>query len=90
MTPHHPQQDYGARIYDDRIGRFLSIDPITSSYPELTPYQFASNRPIMAIDIDSLVKEKEAFIATQSNTKYVKTMDRIAKKINPYGLYCDN
>jgi len=48
------QQDYGFRIYDPRIAKFLSVDPITKDYPELTPYQFASNTPIMAIDIDGL------------------------------------
>jgi RHS repeat-associated protein len=48
------QQDYGMRIYDPRLGRFLSVDPITDEYPELTPYQFASNTPIQAIDIDGL------------------------------------
>lgn len=32
----------------------LSVDPLTKSYPELTPYQFASNRPIEAIDLDGL------------------------------------
>ncbi len=48
------QQDYGMRIYDPRIGKFMSVDPITNSYPELTPYQFASNTPIWAIDVDGL------------------------------------
>jgi RHS repeat-associated protein len=45
-------QDYGMRIYDPQLGRFLSVDPLTSGYPMLTPYQFASNRPIDGIDID--------------------------------------
>jgi len=48
------QQDYGMRIYDPRVGRFLSVDPITQKYPELTPYQFASNRPIDGLDRDGL------------------------------------
>jgi RHS repeat-associated protein len=48
------QQDYGFRVYDPRVGKFLSIDPLTKDYPELTPYQFASNTPIMAIDLDGL------------------------------------
>jgi RHS repeat-associated protein len=48
------QQDYGMRIYDPRLGRFLSVDPISKKYPELTPYQFASNTPIMGIDLDGL------------------------------------
>jgi RHS repeat-associated protein len=46
--------DYGFRIYNPSIGRFLSVDPLTRSYPELTPYQFASNTPLMAIDLDGL------------------------------------
>ncbi|MFN9802605.1 MAG: RHS repeat domain-containing protein [Bacteroidota bacterium] len=54
------QQDYGMRIYDGRIGKFLSVDPITNEYPDLTPYQFASNTPIWAIDLDGL----EGLVAT--------------------------
>ena len=46
------QQDYGMRIYDPRIGKFLSEDPLTKDYPELTPYQFASNSPIENSDLD--------------------------------------
>jgi RHS repeat-associated protein len=47
-------QDYGMRIYDGRLVRFLSVDPITIKYPYLTPYQFASNCPISGVDIDGL------------------------------------
>ena len=47
-------QDYGMRIYDGRLGRFLSIDPLSFKYPMLTPFQFASNRPIDGVDLDGL------------------------------------
>lgn len=46
--------DYGFRIYNPRIGRFLSTDPLTTEYPWYTPYQFAGNKPIWAIDLDGL------------------------------------
>jgi RHS repeat-associated protein len=46
------QQDYGMRIYDPKLGRFKSVDPIAREYPGLTPFQFASNRPIEGIDKD--------------------------------------
>jgi len=46
--------DYGFRIYDPRIGRFLSVDPLTQSYPWYTPYQFAGNKPINSMDLDGL------------------------------------
>ena len=55
------QYDYGFRIYNSRLGKFLSVDPLTKSFPRLTPYQFASNSPIWAIDLDGL----EAWIATR-------------------------
>jgi RHS repeat-associated protein len=48
------QQDYGMRIYDPRLGKFLSVDPITADYPWYTPYQFAGNMSIWAIDLDGL------------------------------------
>jgi RHS repeat-associated protein len=46
--------NYKARIYDDRLGKFLSVDPLTQHYPWYTPYQFAGNTPIQAIDMDGL------------------------------------
>ena len=32
--------------------RFLSVDPLSVDYPWYTPYQFAGNKPIWAIDLD--------------------------------------
>lgn len=46
--------DYGFRNYDPQIGRFTQLDPLTHSYPYLTPYQYASCDPITNIDIDGL------------------------------------
>ncbi len=50
--------DYGARIYDSRVGRWLSRDPLEKKYPSLTPYNFVANSPIFLIDPDG----KEIFI----------------------------
>ena len=47
-------QDYGFRIYDPRLGKFLSIDPLSRKFPFYTPYQFAGNKPIVSIDLDGL------------------------------------
>ena len=44
--------DYGIRVYDPRIGRFLSLDPLQKKYPWYTPYQFSGNTPIQAVDLD--------------------------------------
>ena len=57
------QYDYGFRIYDPRLARFKSVDPLTNQFPELTPYQFASNNPILGIDLDG--KEFENYNSSQ-------------------------
>lgn len=46
--------DYGFRIYDPRAGRFLSVDPISGNFPYYSPYHFAGNTPIQALDLDGL------------------------------------
>ena len=46
--------DYGFRIYNPQIARFLSTDPLTAGFPWYTPYQYAGNKPIWAIDLDGL------------------------------------
>ncbi|MEO8405734.1 MAG: RHS repeat-associated core domain-containing protein, partial [Chitinophagaceae bacterium] len=71
------QQDYGMRIYDPRIGKFLSIDPVSNKYPHLTPYQFASNRPIDGIDLDGL----EFVTSSDSRTTLLLLYDAKLKKI---------
>jgi len=45
---------YGARYYAPWLCRFVSVDPLQFKYPELTPFQYTSNRPILMIDIDGL------------------------------------
>lgn len=51
-------QDYGMRDYDPRIARLnLRVDPLTKEYPWYTPYQFAGNTPIQAIDLDGAEPE---------------------------------
>jgi len=55
-------QDYGFRIYNPGLGRFWSVDPLSKTFPWYTPYQFAGNKPIWAIDLDGaeekIVSEK--------------------------------
>lgn len=80
--------DYGFRIYNPRISRFLSVDPLTSSFPYYTPYQFAGNQPIWAIDLDGL----EEYIVhhwwskdriTRTKIRYVKHGDNIINQNHP-------
>jgi hypothetical protein len=78
------QYDYGFRIYDPRLVRFKSVDPLTKKYPELTPFQFASNRPIQAIDLDGL----EAFfvVGAGNDVDGWNYVDRFQKEFTIEGI----
>jgi RHS repeat-associated protein len=78
------KQDYGFRIYDGRIGRFLSVDPLTGSYPWYTPYQFAGNKVIAAIDLDG-AEEQPAIILKENDkpkTDNLSSQEVLAFKVS--------
>ena len=56
------QQDYGFIIYDPRLGRFLSVDPLFKGFPWNSTYAFAENDVIRCIDLEG----GEKYIVTGS------------------------
>ncbi|GAA0876027.1 hypothetical protein GCM10009118_24370 [Wandonia haliotis] len=42
--------DFGARMYDSRVGRWLSRDAASKVYPNLSPYSFVANSPLIFVD----------------------------------------
>ena len=53
-------QDYGMRIYNSSLGRFLSVDPLLNEYPWNSTYAFAEDSPILFIDLDGSERQKAA------------------------------
>jgi RHS repeat-associated protein len=42
--------DFGARIYNSRLGKFITLDPLQFKFPDMSPYCYAANSPIAMID----------------------------------------
>lgn len=45
---------FGARYYDNRIGRWGQVEPLYNSYMQFTPYNYSLCNPIVLIDGDGL------------------------------------
>jgi RHS repeat-associated protein len=43
---------YGARYYNPKWSTWLSVDPLAEKYPEISPYAYCANNPIIYIDPD--------------------------------------
>lgn len=72
--PETSTQDYGMRIYNPRIGKFLSVDPLTKEFAWWSPYCFAGNIPIAAVDLDGL----EPLLSSGSTLTMPRLIPRIA------------
>lgn len=72
--------DFGARIYDPRIARWLSIDPTKLQNVGWTPYQFGKDCPIAYIDPDG-AKEYVFITDINATTGKVKIMKLPAKAV---------
>ena len=42
--------NFGARIYDSRLGIWLSVDPKFKKFPQFSPYIYSINNPVYFID----------------------------------------
>jgi RHS repeat-associated protein len=62
--------DFGARMYDPRIGRWLSIDPLFKYYPAVSTYAYCLNNSIVFIDSDG----REVFIHGVDASKSVAAL----------------
>jgi hypothetical protein len=77
-------QDYGARLYNPAIGRWLSLDPLMKKYPNMSPYIFTANNPVIYVDYDGkdFILKIEGNKMTISATYYIENDEKMIKQVN--------
>jgi outer membrane protein OmpA-like peptidoglycan-associated protein len=50
--------NFSFRMHDPRLGRFLSIDPLSKGYPWNSPYSFSENDVIACVELEGAEKWK--------------------------------
>jgi RHS repeat-associated protein len=74
--------NFGARIYDNRIARWMSLDPAAKEYPEFSDYIFVANSPLSFIDPTGAVVEP-ADNLTQAQKSRVQAAIKLSKERLP-------
>ena len=62
--------NYTFRMHDPRIGRFFSIDPLTTKYPWYSPYAFSGNRVIDSRELEGLERYYSSFGVEVGKVRY--------------------
>lgn len=64
--------DYGFRVHNPRLGRFVSVDPLANSFPYYTPFSYAGNQVAWAMDLEG-AEQKVSTTTTTTTTQKVTT-----------------
>ena len=74
--------DFGDRIYDPRVGRWFSLDPLQKKYPGESNYSFVGDNPILFKDADG--RDKIITITIIFKNGYTLEIQKIDKNYFKY------
>lgn len=74
--------DFGSRIFDGRLGRWASPDPMQYMYPNISPYTYCINNPVKFVDREGKFVVDPAFKAAYPTVALIlENADKIYYKM---------
>lgn len=70
--------DYGARMYDNQIGRWHHIDPHLEYYSNQSPYNYVMNMPLIATDPNGM----DTYLSGQAAQDLFRLLQNSSKETN--------
>ena len=77
--------DYGARMLDVRVGRWLSIDPKTAKQASQSPYKAMLNNPIYWVDPKGETEWQVIRVVNQKGEVLARTSYKVSGKVMSHG-----
>lgn len=78
--------DFGARMLDARVGRWLSVDPLAKKQPSQSPYKSFLNNPLFWSDPDGNTEYETIIIIDEKNHTTTKISKVVSDKIRSDGV----
>ena len=72
---------FGSRYYSSDLSIWLSVDPMASKYPSLSPYTYCADNPVKLVDPDG---EKVLPTSAFQNSAYNKVYQNLSQTNNTY------
>ena len=70
--------DFGARLYDMIVPRFITIDPMAEKYPSISPYAYCAGNPIRYVDPTGMIVQMFGSATEEERNRVLADLQKLS------------